>query len=72
MNFDGILVALPLSDSEISSEAESESSSVETSFMTTRELCVWLRQMGLAEVVRKLAVQVRHGYNALQWDVLSR
>jgi hypothetical protein len=68
----GIQVNLPLSDSDDSSEAESESSSVEISFMTTRELCVWLRQMGLAEVARRLAAEARHDCNVLQWDVLSR
>ena len=58
--------------SDDSSEAESESSSVEISFMTTRELCVWLRQMGLAEVARRLAAEARHDCNVLQWDLLSR
>ena len=36
----GIQVNLPVRDSDDSSEAESESNSVEISFMTTRELCV--------------------------------
>ncbi len=61
----GLQVNLPASESDDSSEAESEDTSVVRSFMITRELCVWLRQMGLAEVAR-------HDCNVLQWDVLSR
>ena len=61
----GLQMNLPMSESDDSSEGETESSSVVTSFMTTRELCVcvWLRQMGLAS---------RCMWLVLQWDVLSR
>ena len=50
----GLQVNLPARECDDSSEAESEDSFVVRSFMITRELCVWLRQMGLAEVARQL------------------
>ena len=65
LDLHGLQVNLPVSESDDSSEAESAGRSVVRSFMIARELCVWLRQMGLAEVAR-------HDCNVLQLNVLSR